>query len=310
MKRHRLFALVCACILLAPLLALIWLYSFYAKPIGSGPAGPRPPREAFTRPWTTHEVLLLGLGDSVTAGFGVKPPYSYFNRMATNPDDDFDDMRGICLSAVLPNLQTKNMAVSGSTSLAHLKTIRESLDKQDAETFGLIVMTTGGNDLIHDYGRSPPREGAMYGATLEQARPWIDNFEKRLSEMIELLKARFPGGCLIFLADIYDPSDGVGDAPTASLPQWPDCMAIHRAYNEAIRRCAARHQSVYVVPVHAEFLGHGIHCTEPLREHYRPDDPHYWYAWNLEDPNIRGYDAIRRLFLIEIARQADRFRNL
>ncbi|MBC8117927.1 MAG: hypothetical protein H7062_26345 [Candidatus Saccharimonas sp.] len=40
----------------------------------------------------------------------------------------------------------------------------------------------------------------------------------------------------------------------------------------------------------AEFLGHGIHCT------------HYWYWDNLEDPNDRGYDAIRRLFLIEMAR--------
>ncbi len=46
-------------------------------------------------------------------------------------------------------------------------------------------MTTGGNDLIHNYGRSPPREGAMYGATFEQARPWIENFDKRLGEMIE-----------------------------------------------------------------------------------------------------------------------------
>ena len=33
--------------------------------------------------------------------------------------------------------------------------------------------------------------------------------------------------------------------------------------------------------------------------------PHYWYAENLEDPNVRGYDAIRRLFLIEIAKVAE-----
>jgi hypothetical protein len=32
--------------------------------------------------------------------------------------------------------------------------------------------------------------------------------------------------------------------------------------------------------------------------------------WNLEDPNIRGYDAIRRVFLIEIAKAADRLRSL
>jgi hypothetical protein len=51
------------------------------------------------------------------------------------------------------------------------------------------------------------------------------------------------------------------------------------------------------------FLGHGIHCTQWSFEHYDSKDPHYWYAWNLVDPNPRGYDAIRRLFLIEIAKQ-------
>jgi len=33
---------------------------------------------------------------------------------------------------------------------------------------------------------------------------------------------------------------------------------------------------------------------------YDSDDPYYWYGSNLEDPNDRGYDAIRRLFLIEV----------
>jgi lysophospholipase L1-like esterase len=305
MRRHRFFGLVCFGLLMLLMLALVLLYAVYAKPIGSGPAGPNVPREAFAKPWTKHKVLLLGLGDSVTAGFGVDRSLSYFGRMVQNPEKEFDDMKGICLSAVLPNLRTKNMASSGSTSIQHLDKIRESLEKQDPDTFGLVVMTTGGNDLIHDYGRSPPREGAMYGATVEQAKPWIENFEKRLSEMIEAIEARFPGGCMIFLADIYDPSDGVGDAPTAALPAWPDCMAIHGAYNDAIRRCAEKHKSVHLVPMHAEFLGHGIHCAQPWRKHYRGNDPHYWYAWNLEDPNVRGYDAIRRLFLIEIAKQAD-----
>lgn len=285
--------------------ALGYVYFVLSKPVGSGPAGPQVPRESFAKPWTNRKVLLVGLGDSVTAGFGVKTPYSYFGRLAENPDDDFADMQGICLSAVLPNLRTENIARSGSTSLAHVDMISEQLETQDADIFGLVVMTTGGNDLIHDYGRSPPREGAMYGATFEQAQPWIDNFEKRLTEMLDLLKTRFPGGCEIFVADIYDPTDGLGDAVGAGLPAWPDGVAIHEAYNDVIRRCVNRHPFVYVVPMYEEFLGHGIHCTQPWQTHYRASDPHYWYAWNLEDPNIRGYDAIRRLFLIEIAKHAD-----
>ena len=286
---------------------LAFLHLAYARPIGTGPAGPMVPHEAFAKSWSDRKVLLLGVGDSVTAGFGVPTAYSYFNRLAKNLADEFEDLQGVCLSAVLPNLRTENIALSGSTSIAHLDIIRERLKTQDSETFGLVVMTSGGNDLIHNYGRTPPREGAMYGATLQQARLWIENFEERLEEMLDLLKDRFPGGCMIFLADIYDPTDGVGDAPMAGLPSWSEGVAVHQAYNEIIHRCAGRRRWVHVVPMYGEFLGHGIHCTQPWRSHYRSEDPHYWYAWNLEDPNIRGYDAIRRLFLIAIAEHAGEF---
>jgi hypothetical protein len=141
----------------------------------------------------------------------------------------------------------------------------------------------------------------MYGAALQQARPWIANFENRLNRMLDLLTERFAGGCEVFLGDIYDPSDGVGDAPSVFLPAWPDAMAIHAAYNDVIHRCADARKNVHLVPIHGTFLGHGIHCTQFWRAHYRADDPHYWYYFNLEDPNDRGYDALRRLFLLEIA---------
>ena len=32
------------------------------------------------------------------------------------------------------------------------------------------------------------------------------------------------------------------------------------------------------------------------------EDPYHWYFHNIEDPNPRGYDAIRRLFLLEMIR--------
>src|SRR5262249_10364935 len=159
-----------------------------------------------------------------------------------------------------PGLTTCNTAVSGSNSLQHVQWVRDKLEKQPDDVFGLVVMTSGGNDLIHWYGRSPPHEGAMYGATLEQARPWIANYEKRLDEMFALLEAHCPGGCLIFLADIYDPSDGLGDPESVRLPAWPEVLAVHAAYNEALRRAAERHACVRVVPAYEEFLGHGIYC--------------------------------------------------
>ncbi len=309
-KRSRRWLVLVGIGLLLVLAAVAYRFYGLSLPLGEGPAGPTVDRAAFAEPWTDREVLLLGIGDSITAGYGVREAYSYVGRLAKNPKDEFDDMRGICLSAVLPNIEKRNIARSGSTSIHHLDYVTDQLDEQHPAVFGLVVMTSGGNDLIHNYGRTLPREGAMYGASIEQAGPWIESFEQRLGRILDLIAKRFPGGCLIFLADIYDPTDGVGDAERAGLPAWPDAMKMLDAYNAVIRRCAAERPFVHVVPIHDDFLGHGFHCTQPWNEHYRADDPHHWYAPNIEDPTACGYDAIRRRFLIEIANQADHFREL
>jgi hypothetical protein len=165
-----------------------------------------------------------------------------------------------------------------------------------------------GNDIIHDYGRTAPREEAMYGATMDEAKPWIENFSRRLDSILAQIESRFPGGCEIFLANIFDPTDGVGEPERAGLPVWKDSMAILAAYNSAIRHVAETHSNVHVVDMHEAFLGHGIHCTQFWRGHFDWHDPHYWFFTNLEDPNERGYDVIRRLFLIEMAKVKDRIK--
>jgi hypothetical protein len=141
----------------------------------------------------------------------------------------------------------------------------------------------------------------MYGASWEQAQPWLPGYAARLDDAVVRLGQLFPGGFHLFLATIYDPTDGVGDIESAGLPAWPDGLRIHAAYNEIIVACAKKHPQIHLVDMHALFLGHGIHCTESGRPHYHADDPHYWYFSNLEDPNNRGYDALRRLFLNEMA---------
>jgi lysophospholipase L1-like esterase len=211
---------IVACILVVCLVAVVglggYLYFNLYLPIGSGQAGPDVPAEPFRSVWSERKVMLLGIGDSVTAGFGVPKGYCYFDRLMKNPETDSNDMFDKNLSKVLPNLIAKNMAISGSTSLEHVEKQINRLKPQPADVFGVVVMTTGGNDLIHNYGRTPPAECAMYGATLEQARPWIANFENRLDGMIADVEKSFPGGCRIFLANIYDPTDETG-ARLASL---------------------------------------------------------------------------------------------
>ncbi len=286
--------------LLAVGIAGYWQF-FILRPIGEGPAGPTVDRALFLKPWSDREVLLVGMGDSVTAGFGASPGKSYFQRLVTNPADEFPELQSISLSAVFPNLKATNLAVSGSTSPQHVRTQIPKLGVHPTNVLGIVVMTTGGNDIIHNYGKSAPGEGAMYGATWEQASPWITNFSDRLETMVTRITESFPDGSHIFLANIYDPTDGIGDITNAGLPAWPDGFRIHEEYNRIIAACAKRHTNVHLVDIRAGFLGHGIHCTQFWREHYDRRDPRYWYLYNLEDPNDRGYDALRRLFLNAMA---------
>jgi lysophospholipase L1-like esterase len=307
MKRKRIIWVLSTGLLLIAGMAAVLFFQF-ARPQGSGPAGPQIVREHFSGSWSSRPVLLVGLGDSVTAGFGARKGYSYFDRLAKNPPDEFPDLKDISLSAVFPKLSITNLSVSGSTSGEVVERQLTLLPTNDVNICGLVVITTGGNDIIHNYGRTAPREEAMYGATWEQAQPWVENFSHRLELVVTQTQSRFPGGCEIFVANIFDPTDGLGDAERAGLPHWPDAMRILSAYNAEIKECAAKHANVHLVDMHQAFLGHGIHCTHFWREHFDWRDPHYWFYANLEDPNERGYDVIRRLFLNEIAGTKDAFR--
>jgi lysophospholipase L1-like esterase len=307
MKIKRLVTLACVGALLI-IAAAGYLHFLQSRPIGTGPAGPQVPNTVFSRTWSEKQFLLIGLGDSVTAGFGARHGYSYFDRLVTNPPEEFDDMRGRCLQTVLPYLKFTNLAVSGSTSSEHVAHQLSKLPNLSSNVVALVVMTTGGNDLIHNYGKTPPRDGAMFGSTWDQAAPWVTNFDQRLEGMVNQINGHFPAGCHIFLANIFDPTDGVGDTEQAGLPAWRDGEKIVAAYNDVIRRCAARHSFVHLVDFHEAFLGHGIHCAQFWSAHYDAKDPHYWYYVNLEDPNERGDDVIRRLFLLEFARTAEQLR--
>jgi lysophospholipase L1-like esterase len=293
------FVIIFLVLIIAAISAFVY-FSVYLEP-GDGPAGSAVPIEPFKQIWSQKQVLLLGIGDSVTAGFGAPEGYSYFDRLIKNPPDDSCDIMGRSLSVVFPELTAQNIAVSGSVSAQHLKKIHE-FSRQPPDVLGVVVITTGGNDLIHNYGRSAPKECAMYGATLEIAQPWIRNYKERLERMIFGIAEKFPGGCHIFMANIYDPSDGTGNTNKwlTGLPYWPDGLRILAEYNKIIAQCAEDHENVYLVDIYSSFLGHGIHCRKFWQKHYHSGDPYYWYHMNIEDPNPRGYDAIRRLFLLKM----------
>jgi hypothetical protein len=105
-----------------------YIHFWLSQPIGQGPAGPVVPRAAFGNIWTERPVLLLGMGDRVTAGLSARAPDpSDFNRLMKNLNDEFPEMQGLSLSAVMPNLTTRNLAISGTTSLTYIDVLKDRL---------------------------------------------------------------------------------------------------------------------------------------------------------------------------------------
>jgi hypothetical protein len=287
------------------LLALWFGFRHYHAPMGSGPAGLPVPDAPFQASWSDRDVLFVGVGDSVVTGFGAPKGYGFYALLADSPADDQHDVRGKDLRHVLPHLRTLNLARNSTSSGDHLKSQAYLLPKQKADVYGIVVLSTGGIDLIHDYGAAPPRDEALYGASWEVGRPLADRFRQRLELLLDELSSRFPGGCDIFVATIFDPTDGVGDIEKTDpllrfvkpLPPWPDGLRIHGAFNDHIRAAAHARPNVHVVDVYATLLGHGLHGGDRGSPHYHPEDPTTWLYFNVEDPNARGYDAIRRAFL-------------
>lgn len=269
-------------------------------PTGSGPAGPTVPQEPFHSVWSDKKTVFIGLGDSITNGFGAPPEHSYFTLLQNNDDAQYPDMIGCDLKHVLPNLEAYNYAENYTVTQQHLDKQLQKLPTCRPGIKAIIVITSGGNDLIHDYGQSPPKDGAMYGCTYKHALVWTENIKQRLRMLLEGVMSKFPDDCEIFLANIYDPTDGVSDPQTVGLPRWSNGVKVLNLTNRKIAELCDSYENVHLVDIHSEFLGHGIHCTEFWRKHYRKNDPHYWYHANLEDPNPHGYDAIRRLFLLEM----------
>ena len=227
-----------------------------------GPPGRAIAAEPFQSPWLDKPVVFLGIGDSITRGLGAPGHLTYFPLLMNNNDAFYPDMAGKDLSHVITIQSFRNYAQDYSVSQEHIDRQLVKVPQYDDSVRGIVVLTSGGNDLIHDYGRSAPQHDAMYGCTYEQAIEWCELLKARLDTLLAGLTEKFPGGCDIFFANLYDPTDGAGDPQTMGLPRWSACVKVVAMANQKIAELCEEHPNVHLVDIHTEFLGHGIHCDE------------------------------------------------
>lgn len=250
------------------------------------------------------DLHVVGFGDSVTAGYCASPGRDYFSLLIDNDDAAYPGYTGRDLDSHFTTVTASNYAISGSTSCDYSSSELLwwlSWDP-DLQSPGILVITLGGNDLLHNYGHTPPAECAAFGASYDEARGWAKRFQERMISFINVYKSLAPAPHHIFIANIYDPTDGVGDIHNApvSLPAWDDGLDVLALYNETLDTIAAE-TGATLIDLHSEMLGHGIHYDDPATPSYDTYDPSYWYCSNLEDPNDTGYHHIREAFWKQIA---------
>lgn len=257
------------------------------------------------RPPPAGAVHLIGFGDSVTDGFCANPESrSYFELLLHNADHTYPAWEGRDLASHFATVTSNNQAISGSASCDYQASDFTQALAADPYTDRLTVVvgTLGGNDLIHDYNCRRPADCHAFCATLEQATAWAEQYKQRLLSFVRALQQGLGSQQHIFLANIYDPTDGVGDIENSpiGLPAWPDGLEVLALYNQKIAEVVAE-TGVHLVDMHGAVLGHGIHYNDPGNPYYDAADPTYWFCSNLEDPNNAGYHAIREVFWNAIA---------
>ena len=149
---------------------------------------------------------------------------------------------------------------------------------EDSDDPMLITLTVGGNDLLSAFGNRPKR------ALLEK-------IERDVAEAYDFLVDHAAGTLSEWNVDRQHDLRSVGPVRKDSrrLDEiGPLPLEILDRMNDHIRALAIGTPRVLLADVHAHFLGHGVSVGD--------DDRWYWRR-SLVEPNARGANEIRRLWL-------------
>lgn len=230
---------------------------------------------------------LVVLGDSISAGAGASRPALSYGRLlhgnepsrwpgASDLEDRFGDLELVDGS--------RGGATTEDVLREQLLAVSARLP-DPAPGHVIVVMTVGGNDLM-----AAARDGSIFARREETLDAIADRLDRAVGHMRD--SERFPDGVSVYVAAVYDPSDGTGGAGECGLA-LPDAPEVIAALNERyVARARAR--GFAVVDASGHFLGHG-HTVGPLRG---------WFA-DCVHPNDRGHHELRRLFLEAIEGRDD-----
>ena len=247
---------------------------------------------AHTLPDSPGTVIFLG--DSITAGSGVRNDDEDYASLLVQNTSAWPDWDGIDLMSRYPGIEVVDVSKSGSWTGTVLGDQLDRFEAQVALPFEgevLVIITVGGNDL-----QSVLLDPAGVEERIEKT---VHNWAKIAMYFLDDL--RFPDGATILMANVYEPTDGVGQVGScfyglnlsSLLPSLHDANTQLRGLAEA--------GGFSALDMRGTFLGHGFHYSDPANPYYDADDPSLWLANDCIHPNARGHHEIRAMFWRAIA---------
>ena len=232
---------------------------------------------------------VIFVGDSITAGAGAGNDDEDYVSLLVNNSNTWPDWDGIDLATRYPGINVVDVSEGGAWTGTVLNTQIEHLEEQltlPLEGEVLVVMTVGGNDL-----QSVLMNPSGVDARLEKT---VDNWRKIAAYFLD--EQRFPEGSTVLMANVYEPTDSVGQVGNCfyGLDISSLLPSLHDANTQL--RGLAKELGFSALDMRGTFLGHGFHYNDPTTPYYNADDPSLWIANSCTHPNPRGHHEIRSMF--------------
>jgi lysophospholipase L1-like esterase len=247
---------------------------------------------------TTGIARVVFLGDSITNGNGASNrQLSYPKLLKDNDDETWPAGAEFDFPALFDEApEVIDEALAGATTASlvakQLPHVTEDLgDTVSGKT--AVVVTIAGNDV----------QGIMFNTS--KTEETTENILENLGEFYDYFQdpVRFPDGSQIYLANVYEPSDGVGQADECFYGLNLENVLPTLDYVNNATLEHAQDRNVAWIDMRGHFLGHGFHAGDEDNAYHQADDPSLWFADDCIHPNDRGHHEIRRLMWYAIARQ-------
>jgi len=233
---------------------------------------------------------VIYLGDSVTAGYGIaNQRNTYTELLLENNDDRWPDFVGDELTSRYGELEIVDVSRSGAQTADIVNLQIPNMEAELGSVVSgptLVIMTIGGNDIT----------GAMGSGGLDTI---ADEVEANIEAIAQVFTdpTRFPDGSLMLLANVYEPTDGAGQADQCFFGL--DVTAVEPILDDINGRSLALAQDYGFawVDIRGHFRGHGWNYDQTGIEAYDQADPTLWFQEDCIHPNKRGHHELRRLFL-------------